>query len=334
MATRWGICSAGKIAHDFMVALETLPAEHHQAVAVAARDLKRAKDFARSHNIPTAYGSYEELAKDRDIDVVHVGVLHVVHRDVVLMFMQHGKNVLCEKPMAMNSKEVNELISAARKYNVFFMEAVWSRFFPVYEQIRTYLSQKVIGDVKVVRAEFGSNQHHVPRAVQKELGGGGLLDIGCYCLQFALMVFNGERPESVTAKGFLYDTGVDETATIVLQYTRKRQAILTFTIMVAMPNQAAICGSKGMIQIPSCMWCPTSVILNGKETKFPLPQPKKDMNFTNSTGLSYEADHVRQCLLKGLKESPVMTWADSELLASIMEDVRKQLGVTFPQDKA
>lgn len=90
---------------------------------------------------------------------------------------------------------------------MFIFKALWSRFFPVYEQIRTLLSQHAIGDVKVVRAEFGSNQHHVPRAVQKELGGGALLDIGCYCVQFALMVFNGERPESVTAKGFLYETG-------------------------------------------------------------------------------------------------------------------------------
>ncbi|XP_063293185.1 trans-1,2-dihydrobenzene-1,2-diol dehydrogenase-like [Pelobates fuscus] len=333
MATKWGICAAGKICNDFLVALQTLPAEDHQAVAVASRDLKRAKDFARTHNIHKVYGSYEELAKDPNIDVIYVGVLHTVHLDVVLMFMENRKNVVCEKPLAMNSAEVKELTSAARQNNVFFMEAMWSRFFPVYEQIRTLLSQKAIGDVKVLRAEFGSNQYHVPRAVQKELGGGALLDIGCYCIQFALMVFNGERPESITAKGFLYETGVDETVTIILQYPGKRQAILTSTIMVAMPNQAAICGSKGMIQVPSCMWCPTSIIVNGKETKYSLPPSTKAMHFTNSTGLSYEAEHVRQCLLKGLKQSPLMTWADSELLASIMEDVRTQLGVTFPQDR-
>ncbi|KAM3921013.1 trans-1,2-dihydrobenzene-1,2-diol dehydrogenase-like [Leptodactylus fuscus] len=334
MATKWGICAAGKISNDFMVALQTLPAKDHQAVAVAAKDLKRAKEFGQTHNIPKVYGSYEELAKDPNIDIVYVGVLHVVHRDVALMFLQHKKNVVCEKPLAMNLSEVKEMIAAARKHNVFFMEAMWSRFFPVYDEIRTLLSQKAIGDIKVVRAEFGSNQYHVPRAVEKELGGGALMDIGCYCLQFALMVFNGEKPESVTAKGFLYETGVDETVTIILHYPGKRQAILTTTMMVGMPNQASICGSTGMIQVPSCMWCPTSVIFNGKETKYPLPHSTKAMHFTNSTGLSYEAEHVRQCLLKGLKESPLMTWADSELLATIMEEVRKQLGVKFPQDKA
>lgn len=327
MATRWGICSAGKISNDFVVALQTLPAQDHQAVAVAARDLNRAKEFAQSHNIPKAYGTYEELAKDPDIDIVYVGAIHPTHRDLVLMFFNHGKNVLCEKPMAMNLTEVKELISAARKHNVFLMEAFWSRFFPVYEEIRSLLHQKVIGEVKLVRAEFGVNLLGVPRAVEKELGGGAILDIGCYCLQFASMAFNGEKPESVTAKGFLHDNGVVETVTVVLQYPGKRQAVITCTMVTEMPNQAVISGTKGMIQIPSQMWSPTSLIVNGKETKYTLPPTTKHMNFNNSTGLSYEAEHVRQCLQKGLKESPVMSLAESELLASIIEEAHIQLGI-------
>ncbi|XP_069462232.1 trans-1,2-dihydrobenzene-1,2-diol dehydrogenase-like isoform X2 [Ambystoma mexicanum] len=298
MATRWGICSAGKISHDFMVALETLPPQDHQAVAVAARDLSRAQEFAKSHNIPKAYGSYEELAKDPNIDIVYLGALHTEHRAVVLLFLKARKNVLCEKPLALNDKEVKELTSAARKQNVFFMEAIWSRFFPAYERIRTLLSQKALGEVKVVRAEFGASIQHVTRVVEKELGGGAILDIGCYCIQFAMMVFGGEKPESITAKGFLYETGVEETVTVILQYSGNRQAILTCTIMAPMPNQAAICGTKGAILVPDFMWCPTSVIVNEKENKFPLPPTSKTMNFHHSTGLSYEAEHVRQCLLK------------------------------------
>ncbi|XP_040289080.1 trans-1,2-dihydrobenzene-1,2-diol dehydrogenase-like [Bufo bufo] len=327
MATRWGICSAGKISNDFVVALQTLPAQDHQVVAVAARDLNRAKQFAQNHNIPKAYGTYEELAKDLDIDVVYVGAIHPVHRDLVLLFFNHGKNVLCEKPMAMNLTEVKELTSAARKHNVFLMEAFWSRFLPVHEEIRTLLHQKAIGEVKVVRAEFGVNLLNVPRVVEKELGGGALLDIGCYCIQFTSMVFNGEKPESITAKGFLNDTGVVETVSVILQYSGKRQAIATCIILTELPNQAAICGTKGIIQIPSFMWTPTSLIVNGKETKYPPPPTTKHMYFINSTGLSYEAEHVRQCLLKGLKESPIMSLAESELLASIIEEVHIQLGL-------
>ncbi|XP_073512568.1 trans-1,2-dihydrobenzene-1,2-diol dehydrogenase-like [Phyllobates terribilis] len=327
MATRWGICSAGKISHDFVVALQTLPAQGHQVAAVAARDLERAKGFAQNHNIPKVYGTYEELAKDPDVDIVYVGAIHPAHRDLVLLFFDQGKNVLCEKPMAMNLTEVKEIISAARKHNVFLMEAFWSRFFPVYEEIRSLIHKKVIGEVNVVRAEFGVNLLAVARSVEKELGGGAILDIGCYCIQFASMVFNGEKPESITAKGFLHDTGVDETVTIILQYSGKRQAILTCTMVSELPNQAVISGTKGIIQIPSSMWSPTSLIVNGKETKFTLPLTTTPLNFNNSTGLSYEAEHVRQCLLKGLKESPIMSLAESELLASIMQEVHTQLGI-------
>ncbi|XP_071966306.1 trans-1,2-dihydrobenzene-1,2-diol dehydrogenase-like [Engystomops pustulosus] len=327
MATRWGICSAGRISNDFVVALQTLPAQDHQATAVAARDLKRATEFAQSLNIPKAFGTYEELAKDPDIDIIYVGAIHPVHRDLVLMFIKHGKNVLCEKPMAMNLAEVKELISAAKEHNVFLMEAFWSRFFPVYEKIRSLLQQNAIGEVKIVRAEFGANLLSVPRVVEQELGGGAVLDIGCYTIQFASMVFNGEKPESVTAKGFLHDNGVAEAATVILQYPGNRQAILTCTMATELPNQAVISGTKGIIQIPSYMWSPTSLIVNGKETKYTLPPTTKHLCFNNSTGLSYEAEHVRQCLLKGLKESPIMSLAESELLASIMQEVHIQLGI-------
>ncbi|XP_072281695.1 trans-1,2-dihydrobenzene-1,2-diol dehydrogenase-like [Pyxicephalus adspersus] len=327
MATKWGICSAGKISNDFVVALQTLPAQDHQVVAVAARDFSRANEFAHTHGIPKVHITYEELASDPDIDVIYIGAIHPAHKNLGLMCMEKGKNVLCEKPLAMNLTEVNELISAARKHNVFLMEAFWSRFFPVYEHIRSVLNQKALGDVKVVQAEFGVNLLNVPRAVEKELGGGALLDIGCYCVQFGLMAFGGEKPEAITAKGFLHETGVDETVTIILQYSGKRQAILTCTLVTQMPNQAVICGTKGMIQIPSFMWSPTTILVNGEESKYPVPPTSKHLNFWNSTGLSYEAEHVRQCLLKGLKESPVMSLAESELLASIMEEVYIQLGI-------
>ncbi|CAH2319070.1 trans-1,2-dihydrobenzene-1,2-diol dehydrogenase [Pelobates cultripes] len=299
-------------------AARVCPAERstEKAVAVAARDIDRATDFAKTHSIPKVHGSYEELAKDPNIDVIYVGAVHTVHLDLVLMFMKNQKNVLCEKPLAMDCTE-----------------AVWSRFFPVYHQIRSLLTQNVIGEVKIVRAEFGFNLLHVERVVQKDLGGGALLDIGCYCIQFALMAFNGEKPESITAKGFLHETGVDETVTIIIQFAGKRQAILTCSIAVELPNQAVISGTKGTIQIPSFFWCPTSLIVNGKETNYPVPPTTKYLHFLNSTGLSYQAEHVRQCLLKGLKESPVMSLAESEFLASIMEEVHKQLGVTYPQNR-
>ncbi|XP_036399245.1 trans-1,2-dihydrobenzene-1,2-diol dehydrogenase-like [Megalops cyprinoides] len=332
MATRWGICGAGKISHDFTVAMKTLPPGNHQIVAVAARSLEHAEEFAKRHGISKAYGSYEELAKDPGIDIIYLGVLHTQHLRVGLLFLNAKRSVLCEKPFAMNSKEVKQLISAARENDVFLMEGIWSRCFPVHVEVCRLLSEGTVGEVKVVKAYFGSPQLHIPRAVERELGGGALLDIGVYCLQFVLMVFRGERPESIHATGVLLDTGVDETMAVVLKFSRNRMALCCFSIAAALPNDATISGTKGTIRIPSPMWCPTHLVVNGKEREYPLPEPSLPLNFTNSTGLRYEAEEVRQCLLKGLKESSQMSLADSSLLTEIMDEARRQVGVVFPQD--
>ncbi|XP_041664161.1 trans-1,2-dihydrobenzene-1,2-diol dehydrogenase [Cheilinus undulatus] len=332
MATRWGICSAGKISHDFTVALKTLPPEDHQVVAVAARKLEDAQEFAKKHSIPQAYGSYEELARDSDIDVVYIGVIHPYHLKTCLLFMNAKKNVLCEKPLAMNAKEAKEILASAKNNDVFFMEAVWTRFFPASVEVRRLLAQREVGEVKMVRAEFCVPVLHIPRSTQKELGAGAMLDIGVYCLQFICMVFNGEKPECIQAMGVCLETGVDETVVVTLKFSRNRMAVFTASAGMQMANDAIIVGTKGSIRIPEHMWCPTSLVVNGKETQYPVPEPYLPLNFLNSTGMRYEAEEVRQCLLKGLKESAVMSHADSLLLAEVEDEIRRQVGVTYSQD--
>ncbi|KAM9347752.1 trans-1,2-dihydrobenzene-1,2-diol dehydrogenase-like [Symphorus nematophorus] len=332
MATRWGICSAGKISHDFCVALRTLTPKDHQIVAVAARDLQHAEEFAKKHNIPRAYGSYDELAKDPDIDVVYVGTIHPHHLTTGKLFMNAKKNVLIEKPLAMNSRETQELITAARDNSVFLMEAIWTRFFPVSLEVRRALGQGELGNVQFVRADLGAPLTHVPRLAEKKLGGGALLDLGIYCLQFVFMVFNGERPESIQATGERIDTGVDGTVVLVLKFSENRLAVCTCSITMMLACDAVITGTKGTIKVPHHMWCPTALEVNGKEMQFPLPEADMQLNFTNSTGLRYEAEEVRQCLLKGLKESPGMPWAHTSLIAEVIDEARRQLGVTYDQD--
>uniref|UniRef100_A0A2K6UFQ6 Trans-1,2-dihydrobenzene-1,2-diol dehydrogenase n=1 Tax=Saimiri boliviensis boliviensis TaxID=39432 RepID=A0A2K6UFQ6_SAIBB len=241
MAVCWGIVSAGLISSDFTAVLQTLPRSEHKVVAVAARDLSRAKEFAQKHNIPKAYGSYEELAKDPNVEVAYIGTQHPQHKAVVMLCLAAGKAVLCEKPMGVNAAEVREMVAEARSRGLFLMEAIWTRFFPAYEALRSVLAQGTLGDLRVARAEFGKDLTHVPRAVDWAQAGGGLLDIGIYCLQFISMVFGGQKPEKISAVGRRHETG--------------------------------------------------------------------------------------------LKESPMIPLAESELLADILEEVRKAIGVTFPQDK-
>ncbi|XP_008301296.1 trans-1,2-dihydrobenzene-1,2-diol dehydrogenase-like isoform X2 [Stegastes partitus] len=332
MATRWGICGAGRISHDFTVALKTLPAGDHQVVAVAARKLEGAQEFAKKHSISRAYGSYEELARDPDIDVVYIGVIHPYHLSTCLLFTNAKKNVLCEKPLAMNSREVQEILDSAKKNDVFLMEAVWTRFFPASVEIRRLLAQGELGEVKMVRAEFGLPLMHIPRSSQKELGAGTMLDLGIYCLQFICMVYNREKPECIQATGTCQETGVDESVIVTLKFSNNRLAVFTSSSAMALPNSAIIVGTKGTIQIPDHMWCPTTLDVNGKVTQYPLPEPYLPLNCIKSTGMRYEAEEVRQCLLKGLKESAVMSHSDSVLLAGLEDEIRKQVGVVYSQD--
>ncbi|XP_007074209.1 trans-1,2-dihydrobenzene-1,2-diol dehydrogenase [Panthera tigris] len=334
MAMRWGIVSVGLISSDFTTALRTLPRSEHQVVAVAARDLSRAKEFARKHDIPKAYGSYEELAKDPNVEVAYIGTQHPQHKAAVLLCLAAGKAVLCEKPMGVNAAEVREMVAEARSRGLFLMEAIWTRFFPATEALRSTLSQGTLGELRVARAEFGKDLTHITRAVDWAQAGGGLLDIGIYCIQFISMVFGGQKPEKIVAMGRRHETGVDDTVTVLLQYPGGVHGSFTCSITAELSNGNSVSGTKGMAQILSPCWCPTELVVKGEHKEFVLPPaPGKEFNFTHGMGMTYEAKHVRECLRKGLKESPVIPLAESELLADILEEARKAIGVTFPQDK-
>ncbi|XP_053121815.1 trans-1,2-dihydrobenzene-1,2-diol dehydrogenase-like [Hemicordylus capensis] len=302
------------------------------AVAIASRDLKRSQEYAKQHGIPRAYGSYEELAKDPCVDVVYVGAIHTEHHALTLLFVRAKKNVLCEKPMAMNAGQVQDMIRAAKENDVFLMEGFWTRFFPVSDQIRTVLHEKALGDLKVLRAQLGFKMDNIPRLLDKKLGGGVTLDLGCYLVQFASMVFGAEKPQCITASTLLHDTGVDETTAIILNYSGNRQAVLNCTMMIDLPGEALIGGTEGIIKIPDHMNSPTIMFLKGNCWEWPLPPSPEPLFFKHDMGLRYEAEHVRQCLLKGLKESPIIPLCESELIATILDEVLKQAGVIYSQD--
>lgn len=155
MALKWGIVSAGKICHDFVNALNTLSDVEHTVTAVAARQLSSAQEFAKIHNIPMAYGSYSEMAKDTNIEVVYIGNLNTQHFEVAMEMLTEGKHVLCEKPLCLNEKQARKLITYAERKKLFLMEAIWSRFFPSYQYVKKQIDSGVLGDIKQVTVEFG-----------------------------------------------------------------------------------------------------------------------------------------------------------------------------------
>lgn len=155
MALKWGIASAGKISHDFVNALGTLNIDEHQVVAVAARDKTRAEEFTKQFGIKNAYGSYEELAKDTDVEVVYVGTLNPYHMEVAILMLENNKHVLVEKPLCMNEKQARKLISYAERKQLFLMEAIWSRFFPSYQYLQKQINNGMLGEIEKVDVSFG-----------------------------------------------------------------------------------------------------------------------------------------------------------------------------------
>lgn len=331
MATYWGIAGAGKISHDFVSAISSLPKEEHQVIGVASRDLLRAQAFANHHSIKNAYNDYEALAKNKDIEIVYIGTLNPQHFEIAKLMLNHGKHVLCEKPLTMNLKQTTELVQLAKSRNLFLMEAVWSRFFPIYDAIRQEITSGNIGEIHQVIVSFGFKMPDVERLQKKNLGGGTILDLGVYGLQFACMVFNNEMPHTIKASGCLNEEGVDVSTSTTLQYKGNRTATIVTHALVDMPNEAYIIGTKGTIHVPS-FWCPPKANFPHGTLHKPLPDTVFTMNFINSAGLSYEAAAARTCLQKGMIEHPNMSHATSILLATLEDELRKQIGVVYPED--
>ena len=340
MAIRWGILGAGKIAHDFVVALKTLSESEHRAAVVAdLQSGENAREFAATHSIPRSYDSLDELTQDPNLDVIYIATIHVTHHDIGMRVLEAGKPVLCEKPMTMNGRDTKALIDKAREKNVFLMEATWMRFFPAVVELRRMISEGHLGEVKFVRANFSFRRppnRAEGRLTDPKLGGGSVLDVGVYTISFATMIFGGERPEKIHAQGTLLSTGVDDLAVITLTYSRGRIAQLTCSISYDIACDAVVCGTKGELRLPHPFWCPTKLTspegVYEKETvskEYPLPTPCLPGNYPNCTGLRYEAEEVYSCLKEGRKESSVMPLDESLIVIEVAEEVMRQIGVVY-----
>ncbi|EDO34340.1 predicted protein [Nematostella vectensis] len=336
--TRWGFLGAGLITNDFVVAMRTLPGLDHKRVAVASRDLLRAQEFSLKHDIERAYGSYKELVEDSDVEVVYISTVNSTHKELCILALNHGKHVICEKPITLNLKEAQEVFALATTKGLFCMEAVWTRFFPLYIQLQKQLKCKdtidtILGDVKFVQAYFGISAMSVQRVLDPNLGGGALLDVGIYCLTLIDMVYGGEMPESICASGAKTKSGVDKTVCVSMKYSNGRMAQFTASIDVPLPNTGLISGTKGSINICSPFWSSEKIMFSdGSVEDYLLPPSVMPLNFKNSTGMRYEIEGVRECLLAHQAQSLVIPHSTTERILGYMDEIRKQIGVVFPKD--
>lgn len=326
MATRWGIISAGRISHDFVTCLRSMSRDEHQIVAVAARNVVNAKKFAERHHIATVFDNYDAMTAC-DVDIVYIGALNTEHYNIAKNLLSGGKAVLCEKPMTMTLKQTEELIKIAREKKVFLMEAMWSRFLPIYrEMMEKHLPS--MGEIHQVQVAFGLKViEDSERVVKPALGGSSILDIGIYAINFAQMMFKDEMPVEVKAVGEVNSEGVDINTAMIFKYPNGRIASLTTSVTADLSCEAKAIGKSGTLTLSKCFWCTDKMVLpDGKEVHIPFPDTIEPCVYDNSTGLRYEAMHVRECLKKGLTESPIMSLDVSRTFAFLMESCMKQIG--------
>lgn len=320
----WGILAPGKIARKFADDLKQVPgAKIH---AVASRSEERAAAFAAQYGATHAYGTYEGLLECPELDVVYIASPHVGHYEHSLMLLNKGIAVLCEKPLAINSNQVKEMIAAARKNNTFFMEAIWTRFIPVIKKTLELIERDMIGEVFSVKADFGFKASFDPssRLLDNKLGGGSLLDIGIYPAFLALLLLG--KPEKIQAHAHIGRTNVDEECAAIFEYANGKMAQIHSSIRSFSKTEAFIYGEQGVIHIHS-RWHESksmTLLLNGERPK--------DYYFDYSElGYRFEAEETMRCLREGLKESPALPWSFSEDLMAVLDEIRKQTDIHYPE---
>jgi predicted dehydrogenase len=321
---RWGVAGPGAIARGFANAMRLV--NDGEIVAVGSRSIDRATAFAEECALEPRCGDYEALATDPEVDVVYVATPHSRHEADTLAYVENGKHVLCEKPLALSAVQARRIVHAARDRGVFLMEAIWSRFLPAYRVLADLLAEGRIGEPLLVEADFGFRAPLDPshRLFDRALGGGALLDLGIYPVQLCSLVLG--RPDRVVADGVVGETGVDEQVAAVLHHPGGALGVVKAAIRVGMACSARISGSEGVIELPAFMHCPMSLTVataSGRE--------EIDAAYEGD-GLRFEIDEVNRCLAAGLTESPVVPLDETVELASTLDRIRSQLGFVYPTE--
>jgi len=325
---RWGILAPGWIAGQFAAALRR--GTRQQIAAVGSRDVHRARAFADAYGAPTAYGSYDELVHDPQVDIVYVASPHSEHHRQARLALQAGKPVLVEKAFTRNAAEAKDLINLAHANGLFLLEGMWSRFLPHYDVIQQAVHAGLIGEVTAVFADHG--QHLYPdgpdRLANPDLAGGALLDLAVYPISFADFVLGPFT--TITATGTLTDRGVDQQESITVANAAGALGVLHASMLAASPCTATICGTDGRLDIAGTFYLPTSVTLHDRDGQ--VVDRYDPMGDTAHQGLRYEAAEAARCVVGGAMESPLHPPTTTVRIMEAMDQVRHQLGVHFPQE--
>ncbi len=317
---KFGIIGAGVIAHKFAEDINKV--EGAKLVAVASRDIKRAVAFKEKYALDYAFGNYEEMAKSNKIDAVYIATPHNFHKDQSIMFMEYQKHVLCEKPIAVNLSELDQMIASAKANKVLLMEAMWTRFLPSSRYMKQLVESNRFGALKKVVLEFGyaliKNYPKEKRLLNPALAGGSLLDLGVYPISF-LMYLNQSKIKNLKATARLHKTGVDIETQMEILFENDLKAFLKCSMDTNLNAPGSFEFEKGKVLMEDFSRC-KNLDINGEALEIPYIEG----------GFNYQIASFVKTINNNLLENDIMSYEESRKVMKIMDDVRKIINLKYP----
>lgn len=319
-----GILGCGRIARTLAETMKKMEGEGIHLSAFASRTIDKARAYARDYQAEKAYGSYEELARDPEIDLVYVATPHSEHKDNALLCIRNHRNVLLEKAFTANARQAKEVIDAAREENVFLAEAIWTRYMPMRKRIDAILESGILGRIRFLSADLGYRIHDKERLVDPRLAGGSLLDVGIYPVHFALM-HNKSPIVQILASGNKHESGVDRSDNITFLHADGSLSALTCTMEASTPRMATISGEKGYLVVENVN-NPEEIRIYDKDHNI-IERIERE---TQISGYEYELRECQKALLQGKKEAESIPLAETLRGMEILDQIRERLGVRYP----
>jgi predicted dehydrogenase len=315
----WAILGPGTAASDFAQALLEV---NGSIYAVGSRTLEKAQKFAKMHNIEKAFGNYEEMLHDKEIDVVYISTPHSNHYEYIIESLKNNKHVFCEKAITVNSKQLSEIVHLAEEKNLVVAEAMTIYHMPLYKKLRDIINSGQLGKLKMIQVSFGSCKEYDVnnRFFSKELAGGALLDIGTYALSFT-RYFLSNQPQEILTTVKEFETGVDEQSGIILKNSVDEMAIISLTMRAKMPKRGVVAGEFGFITVDNFPRASKATItyLDGRVEVIEAGETSK--------ALHYEVQEMHNYILNKSSRETLDLSID---VMEIMDNIRAQWGIQYP----
>lgn len=330
MKLRWGIVGAGRIVHRMLAGFALYP--EAEFAGIYSRTKEKAEDIAETYGGAEVYDTFEEMITSPDIDAIYVAVPHAFHKEYALAAAKAGKHVLCEKALTVSAKDAEEMFDSAKENNVLLMEGLWTRCFPTIKQVRKWIADGEIGEVKNMHATFGLSmpKDYSDRLWDINAAGGALLDLGIYLLGYINMVMPG-MPSDITSVVRKHDNGVDCGFGLALMWEGGKIATAAADFLTKMHNCVDIYGEKGSIHVSDLLCNPRHVCMTNDKGVFDYATPEgTDPGQFEGEGFQFELAHFHELVEAGEIDSPLMSHEDSVTCLKICDKLRKDWGLVYP----